>query len=197
MKIVDIYSIASDGEFPKSSYYHQIKKFLTEAILKIEHPQGTGKFSIFPGKHANGVVPIKQSLMLQLKTQGWNLEYPLNLATRKEPGKVDAALLSPHGNIIVEWETGNISSSHRAINKMCLGLLNNVISAGILIVPSRGLYPYLTDRIGNFSELEPYFEIWERLPIKNGALEIIVVEHDEINNNVPALRKGTDGRALR
>jgi len=29
-----------------------------------------------------------------------------------------------------------------------------------LVLPSRKLYPYLTDRIGNYEELEPYFDVW-------------------------------------
>ncbi|MGA1841038.1 MAG: hypothetical protein ACMUIU_10470 [bacterium] len=39
----------------------------------------------------------------------------------------------------VEWETGNISSSHRAINKMALGIIRDILIGGILIVPTRNL----------------------------------------------------------
>jgi hypothetical protein len=56
----------------------------------------------------------------------------------------------------VEWETGNISSSHRAINKMALGILKDILIGGVLILPTRKMYSYLTDRVGNFPELAPY-----------------------------------------
>jgi hypothetical protein len=96
----------------------------------------------------------------------------------------------------MEWETGNISSSHRALNKMALGLLKEVITAGVLVVPSRLLYPYLTDRIGNFAELVPYLDLWKSIPCKTGVLEIVVIEHDATSIQVPRIPKGTSGRAL-
>jgi hypothetical protein len=65
-----------------------------------------------------------------------------------------------------------------------------------LVLPSRSLYTYLTDRIGNYEELEPYFDVWRAVNINEGFLEIFVVEHDAIDNNVPRITKGTDGRAL-
>ncbi|MDJ0903693.1 MAG: hypothetical protein QNJ55_33380 [Xenococcus sp. MO_188.B8] len=101
-------------------------------------------------------------------------------------------------NIIAfEWETGNISSSHRSMNKMCLGLLTQKIIGGLLIVPSRNLYPYLTDRIGNFPELEPYLPLWRSIYCDEGVLEIIVIEQDEESFDVPKIAKGTDGRAIK
>ena len=39
---------------------------------------------------------------------------------------------------------------------MTLGLLKGVLACGILVVPSRELYKYLTDRIGNTLFLERY-----------------------------------------
>jgi hypothetical protein len=97
----------------------------------------------------------------------------------------------------VEWETGNISSSHRALNKMAVGLIEKVIEGGILILPSRDMYYFLTDRVGNFSELEPYFPVWKNLNISEGVLAIIEIEHDAISMEVSPIKKGTDGRALR
>ena len=80
---------------------------------------------------------------------------------------------------------------------MALGLLKGLLAGGILIVPSRKLYNYLTDRVGNISELEPYLDLWCSIPSKEGVLEVIVVEHDAESTNVPRIPKGTDGRALR
>jgi hypothetical protein len=71
-----------------------------------------------------------------------------------------------------------------------------VIAAGTLVVPSRKLYVYLTDRIGNINELEPYFGLWRSVPCKKGVLEIVVIEHDATSDRVPKIPKGTAGRAL-
>ena len=62
-------------------------------------------------------------------------------------------------------------------------------------VPSRKLYHFLTDRIGNVSELEPYFPLWSKVPCSKGILEIVVIEHDAESWDVPRIPKGTDGRA--
>ncbi len=99
------------------------------------------------------------------------------------------------GAIVAEWETGNISSSHRSMNKMLMLLSQGVIAAGVLVVPSRELYSYLTDRIGNFNELQPYLTLWKSFPCQKGVLEIIVIEQDACSTDVPKIPKGTDGRA--
>jgi hypothetical protein len=96
----------------------------------------------------------------------------------------------------LEWETGNISSSHRALNKIALGILRGIFIGGALVLPTRAMYKYLTDRIGNYDEIEPYFELWKKLPIKKGLLLVIAIEHDSVNGSVPRIPKGTDGRAI-
>jgi hypothetical protein len=126
------------------------------------------------------------------------LEHPLMIAARQRPGKIDAVKSLPNDRFFaVEWETGNISSSHRALNKMAVGLLDGILAGGILVLPSRNMYQYLTDRVGNFAEIEPYFAIWRNLQIHDGVLAVIEIEHDAISSDVPPIRKGTDGRALR
>ncbi len=75
-------------------------------------------------------------------------------------------------------------------------MLRKVVLGSALVLPSRKIYPYLTDRIGNFEELEPYFDVWRAVAIQEGFLAIFVVEHDAIDSNVPRITKGTDGRAL-
>ena len=114
------------------------------------------------------------------------------------PGPIDATLPIGDKFFAVEWETGNISSSHRAINKMVTGILSGQLISGILILPSREMYFYLTDRVGNFRELEPYFDVWKQANynINEGYLGVIEIEHDDVSNNVPKIAKGTDGRAL-
>ena len=51
----------------------------------------------------------------------------VHLGSREKPGKIDAVKNLPDGRYFAfEWETGNISSSHRALNKMAIGLLDGV-----------------------------------------------------------------------
>ena len=89
----------------------------------------------------------------------------------------------------VEWETGNISSSHRSVNKMVRGLQAGVLSGAMLIVPSSGFAPYLTNRIGNIRELLPYVHMWRSVTIARGYLSILTVEHDYTSEDVPKIPK--------
>jgi hypothetical protein len=73
--------------------------------------------------------------------------------------------------------------------------MKGYIAAGILIVPTREFARYLTDRIGNFPELEPYLDLWRAFPCTSGILELIVIEYDATSLKVPRIPKGTDGRA--
>jgi hypothetical protein len=114
---------------------------------------------------------------------------------KPKPGNSDLIYLCGDGLICFEWETGNISSSHRSLNKLALGLMRGDIQAGVLVVPSRVMYPYLTDRVGNVEELRWYFPLWEATPCNNGVLEIIVIEQDAESLSVPKIPKGTDGLA--
>jgi hypothetical protein len=103
---------------------------------------------------------------------------------------------------VVEWETGNISSSHRSLNKMCLALMGGIVDAGVLIVPSKFLYPHLTDRIGNIRELQPYFYFWNRVGslIERGLLAVVEVEHDELFKSTDLrdyVSMGADGNSER
>lgn len=201
MKIKETITLVSKGTFPLSNEMSTVRKNVREAIAAIDWPRGTGTFKIFPDKgkqrgHGNGVTPIKIAAIEHLKTCGWVDEQPWPTPYKIRPGKIDAALSTHSGLIALEWETGNISSSHRSINKICMGLQSGVLRAGILIVPSRDLYCYLTDRVANISELEPYFPLWSSINCSDGVFEIVVVEHDSLDVNTPRIPKGTDGRAL-
>ena len=96
----------------------------------------------------------------------------------------------------IEWETGNISSSHRSINKMALGIQKKILIGGVLILPTYEMAQYLTDRVGNFRELSPYFPLWKSITVTEGLLLVIAIEHDAVSDTVPRIKKGTDGRAL-
>ena len=118
-----------------------------------------------------------------------------NRGEKYGPGPYDASFPVAEKYFVVEWETGNISSSHRAMNKICLGILQGNLIGGILILPTRELYQYLTDRVGNYPELEPYFPLWHSIPCKEGYLCVIAIEHDDTSYQVPRIPKGTDGMA--
>lgn len=197
MKIIKTEFLIKKGSFAGSTEFENILSETYDAIQSITWPDGSDNFILFPKRKANGVVPIKKNFVKFLEDKGWESEYRMKIASRLRPGPVDAVkFLSENRYFAVEWETGNISSSHRAINKMAIGLLDGVIEGGILILPSRNMYQYLTDRVGNFAEIEPYFNVWKNLQIEKGVLAVIEIEHDDISEDVPPIRKGTDGRAL-
>ncbi|RLC24125.1 MAG: restriction endonuclease [Deltaproteobacteria bacterium] len=198
MKILKTEFLIKKGEFSRSKEFESVLAEIYEAIHSITWPENSKKFTLYPVKKASGVVPIKKNFVKFLEENGWKGEYRMKIASRLRPGPIDSVKFLP-GNryFAVEWETGNISSSHRAINKMAIGLLDGVIEGGVLILPSREMYQYLTDRVGNFAEIEPYFNVWKNLKISNGLLAVIEIEHDDLSEDVPPIRKGTDGRALK
>lgn len=202
MKIVEYCGILSKGTFSTSKAWKKACVDVEKAIKATDWPHGSGKFTIYPesGKkrgEGNGVVPIKIPCIQMLEKFGWEIE---NLPKIEDgvlgTGDLDALFKSDSGFIGFEWETGNISSSHRAINKLLLTLQKGGIKGGILVVPSDKLKLYLTDRIGNIGELRPYFPLWSKIQIEEGTLRIIVVEHDNTSTAVPKIPKGTDGRAI-
>jgi len=200
--IVHVETLISKGAFAESAEWRKITEAILEDIAHIDWPPGSGQFTIYPqsGKkrgEGNGVKPIKDGFMAALIKRGWNVQELARVSKgKKPPGDLDAAFDSRAGLVVLEWETGNISSSHRSLNKMAMMLLRKEIVAGILVVPSRRLYKWLTDRIGNFDELVPYFDLWRSIPCEHGILEIVVVEHDAESTEVPRIPKATDGRAL-
>lgn len=196
MKIVQEVSLISRGNFEESQEWGVIKNEIRIAIDAIAWPVGASNFTINPTRHGNGVKPIKNACMAALHDNfGWQLETKIRFATRAA-GRVDATKILDNHLFAFEWETGNISSSHRAVNKLVLGILRGIFLGTALVLPGRKLYPYLTDRIGNYEELEPYFDVWRAVNIQEGFLAIFVIEHDALDSSVPTITKGTDGRAL-
>src|SRR5258706_5674777 len=191
MRIVSLELAIAAGDFPKSRAWKKIDEEIRASIQSVVWPPGTGKFILHEqsGKkrgEGSGVKPMKNACMANLKRLGWDLELERIDAT-KEVGK--------GVRFAVEWETGNISSSHRAMNKMAHGLLKGALVGGILILPTKKMAAYLTDRVGNYEELIGYFPVWAALPVKNGLLGVISIEHDGVSKNVARIPKGTDGRA--
>lgn len=118
-------------------------------------PPGSSSFTIYPesgkGRGQGNGVKIKDGFIESLRRRGWEFEYKRFDCRYSFSENVPAPF-------VVEWETGNISSSHRAINRIALALN----SGGVLVLPSRMMYVYLTGRIGNSAELAPYKELWRR-----------------------------------
>jgi hypothetical protein len=198
VKIVQEEILISQGDFATTEEWSQILNEIYTAIAAVSWPPGSSQFIIKPQKKGNGVKPIKAGCMLALKdTFGWRFEASVFFREVNRAGKVDALRNTPYGDFVLEWETGNISSSHRALNKIALGIIRGLILGGVLILPTRSLYRFLTDRVGNYEELLPYFPVWKALSVSRGFMMVIAVEHDATSNEVPLIAKGTDGRALR
>lgn len=171
---------------------------IRSAIGNVVWPEKSRKFTIRPVVDGNGVLPIKVGFMKKLKSLGWKLEERPVLAQGLGPGKVDALKpLSDGRQFAAEWETGNISSSHRALNKICMGMIEGHLAGGILILPDRELYHFLTQRIGNYKELAPYFPVYQRLKSIDGLLAVFSVSFDRTSAGVALIPKGFDGHSFR
>jgi len=201
VKIIRFELLIDAGTFSSTREWATIKEHIIKSIKAVEWPPGAGSFTLYdePGKErgkGSGVKPIKEAFVLNLKTLGWEPETKVDIAALTKPGPFDATYKVGKKLFAVEWETGNISSSHRAMNKMALGLLRGILIGGALILPTRQMYHYLTDRVGNLQELEPYFPLWKALKCEEGLLAVIAIEHDAVSKKVPKIKKGTAGRAL-
>lgn len=203
MKLLEIHDILNEHLFSASSALHEAWREIEEAISLTDWPHGSGSFTIYPesGKkcgQGNGVKLIKVPCIQALERRGWLVErLPSIGSSVLGTGDLDALKLTAEGYIAFEWETGNISSSHRALNKLFLAMQQTNTLGSFLVVPSNRLKTYLTDRIGNIGELRPYFPLWRTLTGIKGALRIVVVEHEVESFDVPRIPKGTDGRAQR
>ena len=198
MKLTEIEHLVDAGPFTQTHAWNRVEADLREAIVGVVWPPGNDRFVINPVIDGSGVVPIKRQFAANILALGWKLEerFPRfsdeEIRKRRRPGAVDAALdLGDYDlpSFFVEWETGNIASSHRAMNKMALALKRGLISGGIWVVPSGNLAPYLTDRIGNYPEFEPYFSLYSDLEVGFGYLGVAIVEHDETSPEVPFIEK--------
>lgn len=217
MKIVKRALLIEAGSFCSGIERKQIGKEIDASIKRVQWPPGSGSFTLHDqsGKkrgEGNGVKPIKDACVLNLKDLGWLGERQVISPSYIGPGPFDAVrpmkgtqfdqpkprmLRLRKGKLLAfEWETGNISSTHRALNKMALGIVRGALIGGVLVLPTRSMYRFLTDRVGNFDEIAPYFPLWGSLKVREGLLEVIAIEHDGVSKKVARIPKGTDGRAL-
>lgn len=227
MKWLRTIILFDNGDVISTDGWQDVHSAYTTAVEQIEFPEGSGSLTLrkklkrVDGQFdRNGVGYLKKSFLHHLVTAGWKAEASVNLDLQsiaptlltypqleayQEPvssefGGFDFMTETEgHQRIAIEWETGNISSSHRSMNKLAIALTAGIIEAGVLIVPSRNLYEHLTDRIGNIGELSGYLSMWKSLEtsVERGLLAVTVVEHDSLTDDegFPYLPSGADGRA--
>lgn len=216
------------GRIARNADWAAVYKSYVRSIRSIDHPEGSGRLTLrrkvrLPNGqwHRNGVNHLRtRFLQHMVNVERWQAEQNVDIGrNRQQPqlslypsgkryrepitsdfGGFDFLTQTPRGlRVAIEWETGNISSSHRSMNKLTIALSSGIIDAGVLIVPSRDCYEHLTDRIGNIGELSGYLQLWAsaKVGVQRGLLAITVVEHDALTDNVavPYLGMGNDGRA--
>lgn len=147
-------------------------------------------------KNCNGVVPIKEGCYQLLEEQyEWFREKPLDSFSEKG-GPIDVYKEFYNESSVLrvglEFETGNISSAHRSMNKLAIGIVNNDIDFAALIMPVHNLSYYLTDRVSNYEELEPYFSL-----VNNSTFIFLGFDAEDYNSSYPILPKGKDGMSHR
>lgn len=216
------------GNVVSTSDWQAIHESYVRSIQRIDFPEGTGSLTLRrkvkrpDGQwNRNGVVYLKRRFLDHMvNDEHWHAEVGFDLGRDRVPpdlrlypsmelhrepitsefGGFDFVTTAPAGtHVAIEWETGNISSSHRSMNKLAIALATGKIQAGVLIMPSRSLYEHLTDRIGNIGELAGYISMWRDLEtrVERGLLAISIVEQDDLtdDSNFPYLPTGNDGRA--
>lgn len=228
MKWSRTFILLNSGDVINSQDWSEIHESYIRAIRSIDFPEGSGTLTLRRRTkkpngqwRRNGVSYLqKRFIKFMTDTEGWEAEAQNDIANKQSPpnlldypskhpytepieagfGNFDLVTTAKNGTrVAIEWETGNISSSHRSLNKLAIALREQKIQAGVLIVPSRDLYTHLTDRIGNIRELSPYLSMWKEMEnlVKQGLIAISVVEHDNLTDdqNFEYLPTGEDGRA--
>ncbi|KUZ99078.1 hypothetical protein WI40_11550 [Burkholderia ubonensis] len=193
MRLMQTEYLIRTGEFAKSVEGTKIVDEIQAGIAEVVWPLDAHSFTINPTPKGNGVDPIKRNFMSHLASRGWQTEVRMGIGDIR-PGPLDAVKTLADGRrFAVEWETGNISSSHRAINKMMMGMEQGQLAGGALVLPTRALYRFLTDRIGNFEEMSPYFRWFRSCAHVEGLLAVFAIQHDDEAEDVPLIAKRTDG----
>ena len=134
MKIVHIETVVSCGPYAKSKHWRKTRRSIHAAVKKCAWPPGSKRFTIHPQsgkKHGegNGVGPIRMEFIRELRKHGWTIEGAAKNQLGEDLGDFDAVLLGPQGPVVVEWETGNISSSHRSMNKLTMLVSDGMVAA--------------------------------------------------------------------
>ncbi|PSG98338.1 restriction endonuclease [Thermoplasmatales archaeon SW_10_69_26] len=228
MRIDQAHTLIDEGDLSSTRVWRRARQDVLGAVEDVVWPPDNDEFVVYPEENANGVNPITEQFEPNLDAlPDWEETGRTHLTTLLDrrgmlertiekvrpyfhdpqsflnspwfDGLKDVEIDGEPGLIVAEWETGNISSSHRSVNRIMVGLVAGMIHGGFIVLPNRSLYHYLTDRIGNYRELRPYFVIWESLAhkVENGVIEVIVVEHEGESKAVRPIGKLTDGMSDR
>lgn len=84
MKIVHVERLIDEGRISSTPGWHKVEQDIRRAIATIEWPPHSGSFTLYPGKHENGVVPIKEACMIHLDEHA---QHP-HFSTRPAGGKL-------------------------------------------------------------------------------------------------------------
>ena len=170
MKWLRTLVLFDQGDVVSSADWADIHTAYVRSIERIDNPRGSGQLvlrrktqdSKSKQWNRNGVGYLRSRFLEHMvNDEGWQAEaevdlqhlqqqpelrlYP-SLEPYAEPitsafGAFDFVTTTESGlRVAIEWETGNISSSHRSLNKLSIVLATNKIQAGVLILPSRYLY---------------------------------------------------------
>jgi hypothetical protein len=60
VKVVEVKRVLGKGTLAPSSEWRHIRETVIQAIRRVDWPPGTGKFTVNPTKHGNGVTPIQK-----------------------------------------------------------------------------------------------------------------------------------------
>lgn len=151
-------------------------------------------------KHCNGVTPVKEECYRILEEEyHWFREKPLiyfhDDAQKGGPIDVYKEFLEKDNSsfcVGLEFETGNISSAHRSMNKLCVGYLKHELQLAMLMMPVNTMSYFLTDRVANYEELEPYFIL-----LGNYPFIVFGFDADVYCGDIAPLAKGNDGMSSR
>ena len=150
-------------------------------------------------KNCNGVVFIKEKCYQIFEEKfGQFREKPLSYFRddAQKGGPIDVykefVINDDIFKVGLEFETGNISSAHRSMNKLCIGLKKQELNMAILMMPIKPMSFYLTDRVSNYEELEPYFLLLDEVPFI-----VFGFNTNKYDESAPLLSKKKDGMSPR
>ena len=173
MKIVHVETILESGPYVVSAHWALTRKRIHGAVRRCSWPPGSKKFTIYPenGKkrgEGNGVVPIKNEFIRKLRRLGWTIEGPAKNHLGQDLGDFEAVLPGPHGQVVVEWEAGNI---------LIESPIDEQAHDAHIKRPHRSRYPCYT--------------VTQALCLSHGPDR----EEDAESYDVPRIPKATDGRS--
>lgn len=180
------------------SAYDEVLEAISNMVGNINNSQ----------KKINSVTPIKAGLIKLLHDNyQWETEHHLQVLRDNVPSSSDDSKRKrgQGGGIDVykefdfqgymfrvgiEFETGNVASVHRSLNKLSMGIQSRELDLIFLILPIFNLAQYLTDRVANYEEIEAYFPLFSEKPFI-----ALGFEAENYSPEFPIFEKGKDGNS--